>query len=277
MSKKNKSKNQPEYRTKLRVLNSRSEGQFNPTNWIKEGNHLFASAKAARATWVVKRRKLKRSLSAVGKWTHGTGMWAELEGLPKASVLLLGYSAEMFLKAGLAKAYQGCSEGMFDRDVRQFSHNFKQLAKEVAFEVTSQDRKDLGTLQKMVLFDARYPVKPSENASSNEQQAARMQIVWSKSEFTRMRHLVLRIRTHVSKIDMDSKNPATVASIKIDDDGYVVYRVGGHLPPRITYKFSSIQRELGRDSLEALRVSAQSGEFLLLEHIWDEASFHEDI
>lgn len=274
-----KEKNKPiKLRTssKPQMLTSKSEGQFNSRDWIKEGNHLFASSKATRAVWVVKRRKLKRSLNATGNWTHGTAMWADLEGLPKASMLLLGYSVEMFLKAGLAKAYQGCSEQMFDRDVRQFSHDFKKLAKEVAFDSNERDRMDLGILQKMVLFNARYPIKPRESATAIHQQAERMHQVWSKSEFTRMRQMVLRIRTHVLRIDMDSFNPSSVSSIKLDDDGYVTYRTGGHLPPRVTFKYSTAQRQAEEDNLDALRTLARDGQLLLLNHIWEQATFYED-
>lgn len=262
--------------TRPQMLTSESEGQFNSRDWIKEGNHLFASSKATRAVWVVKRRKLKRSLNAIGNWTHGTGMWADLEGLPKASMLLLGYSVEMFLKAGLAKAYQGCSEQMFDRDVRQFSHGFTKLATEVAFDSSERDRMDLGILQKMVLFNARYPIKPRESITTIHQQAERMHQVWSKSEFTRMRQMVLRIRAHVSRIDMDSFNPSSVASIKLGDDGYVTYRTGGHLPPRVTFKYSTAQRQAGEDNVDALRNLARDGQLLLLDHIWEQATFHED-
>ena len=262
--------------SKPQMLTNKSEGQFNSRDWIKEGNHLFASSKAARAMWVVKRRKLKRSLNATGNWTHGTGMWADLEGLPKASLLLLGYSVEMFLKAGLAKAYQGCSEQMFDRDVRQFSHDFKKLAKEVAFDSSERDRKDLGILKKMVLFNARYPIKPHQSGTAIRQQAERMHQVWNKSEFTRMRQMVLRIRAHVSRIDMDSFNPSSGASIKLDDDGYVTYRTGGHLPPRVTFKYSTAQRQAGEDNLNALRTLAKDGQLLHLDHIWEQATFHED-
>jgi len=262
--------------SKLQMLTNKSEGQFNPRDWIKEGNHLLASSKATRAMWILKRRKLKRSLNATGNWTRGTGMWADLEGLPKAAMLLLGYSVEMFLKAGLAKAYQGCSEQMFDRDVRQFSHDFKKLAKEVAFDSSERDRKDLGILQKMVLFNARYPIAPRQSVTAIHQQAERMHQVWDKSEFTRMRQMTLRIRAHVSRIDMDSFDPSSVASIKLDDDGYVTYRIGGHLSPRVTYKFSTAQREAGEDNLDALRALARDGQLLLLDHIWERASFHED-
>ncbi len=267
----------PGPKPRVRVLTYRSEGQFAATAWIKEGDHLLVSAKAMRATWVVKRRKLTRALTPASNWTPRGKTWAELEGLPKASVLLLGYALEMYLKAGLTKLYAGCPEPLFDRDVRlNYGHDFKKLAKAVAFNASAQDKSDLKTLRDMVLFGARYPIKPVEHATVIRLQAERMVVMWSKSEFTRLRHLVLRVRTHVSAIDMDSRDPMSVASIKVDDDGYVVYRTGGGLPARVTYRYSSTQRASGEDNLDSLRTMADAGELLLLALIWHQAEFYED-
>lgn len=263
-------------RQRLKVLTNSSEGQFSPAAWSREGDHLFASAKAMRASWVVKRRKLLRRIKEHGAWTHGAHMWAELDGLPKASHLLLGYALEMYLKAGLAKAYWGCTEELFDRDVRKFSHDFKELAKAVAFDASPGEKGDLKALQRMVLYNARYPVKPTEHQPASRLQTDRMKAVWEKSEFTRLRHLVLRIKACIAKMDADSTNPASLSSIGIDDDGFVVYRRGGNLPPRITYRFSTMQRAAGEDNLPALRALAGNANLTVLESIWDEATFNED-
>lgn len=258
---------------RTRVLTHRSEGQFNPAAWIKEGEHLFASAKVVRASWTVRRKKLSRNIS---RKTPSARAWAELEGLPKASVLLLGYAIEMFLKAGLSKAYAGCPETLFDRDLRRYSHNFKKLAKALAFEATVQDKQDLNTLHEMVLYDARYPVKPDARNTAIELQAERASVIWSKAEFTRLRHLVLRVKAHVFKIDRDSMNPCSVTSIAMDDDGYVVYRVGGWLPPRVTYRFSTAQIAAGEATREYLKALAEDGQLALLSHYWGQAEFFED-
>lgn len=187
-------------------------------------------------------------------------------------MLLLGYAIEMFLKAGLSKAYAGCPETLFDRDLRRYSHNFKKLAKALAFEATVQDKQDLNTLHEMVLYDARYPVKPDARNTAIELQAERASVIWSKAEFTRLRHLVLRVKAHVFKIDRDSMNPCSVTSIAMDDDGYVVYRVGGWLPPRVTYRFSTAQIAAGEATREYLKALAEAGQLALLSHYWGRQS-----
>jgi len=68
------------------------------------------------------------------QFPKSTGEIALLTGLPRASMLLLGYSAEMYFKAGLTKAYVGCAESMFSRDIkRRFGHNFLLMSKELCF------------------------------------------------------------------------------------------------------------------------------------------------
>ena len=37
-----------------------------------------------------------------------------------------------------------------------------------------------------------------------------------------------------------------------------------------------MQREAGEGNLDALRALARDGQLLLLEHIWEQATFHED-
>jgi hypothetical protein len=260
----------------FRAMNRASEGQFNARSWLDEGDHLYASAKALRAVWVLKRRKVRRALSVSDDWMHGPAMWANFEGLPKSSILLLGYSAEMYLKAGLAKAYSGCREEMFDHDVRAFSHDLKKLAKSVALVLTPAEKADLRVLGKMILHGARYPIKPKEDTKMTQQRAERLWLVWNKSEFTRMRRLVLWIKDHALKIDNDSFNPSTIATCQIDADGYLVYRTGGNLPPRVTFRYSTVQRETGRNNLNELRQMAKEGKLLLVDHIWDKATFHHD-
>jgi hypothetical protein len=265
---------QPKQR--LKVLTHRSEGQFDPTEWRREGDHLFASAKAIRATWVVKRRKLSRKVREHQAWMHGAHALAELDGLPKASHLLLGYSLEMYLKAGIARAYWGCTEELFDRDVRKFSHDFKKLAKVIGIPLSPTERRDLKALQQMVLYGARYPVKPTEQEPASRLQAERMRSVWEKSEFTRLRHLVLRLKAYCGRIDSDPANPASLSSVSIDEDGFIVFRCGGNLPARITYRFSSAQQDAGDDNLPALRSLVAGEKLVLLERFWDEAIFIED-
>lgn len=121
----------------IRKLSNSSVGQFDPAAWIKEGDGLIASAKITRELWKKYRQEQKQ-----GK--QGAALdWNLLTGLPRASMLLLGYSVEMYLKAGLAKAYKGCSENMFSQDVKgRFGHKLKKIAQEISFDFENGDKKN---------------------------------------------------------------------------------------------------------------------------------------
>ena len=185
----------------------------------------------------------------------------------------------MFLKSGLAKAYYGCSEQMFYRDVRKFSHKFLSLAGEIAFPLENKDKNNLQQLQNMVLFDARYPVFVPEgqtySATVNQQTGE----IWSQSNFNSFAEMTNRIRAYSKSIDSDTNNPASFISLSLDEDGYVAFRVGGNLPPRITYRLSSEQKQNGqtsKDDIKALIKGDSSSSCKRIMHYWEHAWIYED-
>jgi hypothetical protein len=72
---------------------------------------------------------------------------------------------------------------------------------------------------------------------------------WNDDEFRSIVSLAKRVREHAARIDGDSKNPVFRHSLRIDNDGYVAFRMGGHLPARITYRVSSEQKSKGETAL----------------------------
>ncbi|MBL1431306.1 MAG: hypothetical protein COA60_007355 [Robiginitomaculum sp.] len=157
-------------------------------------------------------------------------------------MLLLGYSVEMFLKAGLVKVYRGCSEEMFTRDVQQmYGHKYLKIAEEIAFPFEAGDELYFQLLKTMVHCDARYPVIAESHSTYANRVNKITHDTWDTEKFMALVNLADRIRKHALKIDMDRYTPASVGSWKIDDDGYITTRYGGHLPSRITYCPSSQQ------------------------------------
>lgn len=258
-------------------LTHKSVGQYNAKEWLAEGDHLLRSAKLMRAIWAVKRRRSTATLSQHVEGRRMSRIWADIEGPPKASILLLAYAVEMYLKAGLAKAYLGCSEDMFDRDVRtRFSHNLLEIAHEIAFTTSDKDKTDLRLLQEMILSGARYPIKERLTGSYMRQRAERVWQVWNKPEFTRMRLLAIRARRHAANIDMDNYDPAVYQSHQIDSDGYLAFRCGGRLPPRITFRVSTEQRASGQTALSDIRKFIDDSVLYYPLRFWDYSLIQED-
>lgn len=203
-------------------------------------------------------------------------------------MLLLGYAVEMYLKAALAKAYVGCRTasgdqiGLFDRDVRRFGHDYARLAAAIEFEVSAQDLDDLHLLRQMVVDSARYPLMPARDLTDKDlgrfdELNTTTGTIWSEEKFNALVVLVKRTRAYAQMIDADSKAPASFGRfMPINDDGYWVSRTGGHLSPRIVFRYSSEMVSAGRNTLEALREVVGSDGSWMVQRLWDEASILED-
>ena len=259
-------------------ISKRSAGQFDPKNWFSEGDGLFASAAKTRETWTDHRRAFSQTVrKRRSEKSDRASDWNLLTGLPRASMLLLAYSVEMYLKAGMAKAYYGCSARMFERDVKgRLGHRLVSMAKELAFNLKDGDETNLALLKDMMLFDARYPVFVPEGASYADTVNRQTRRIWSSSNFEDYSELISRIKQHSQLIDSDSSNPASCNSYRIDRDGYLTFRIGGNLPPRITYRVSLAPKSNCKtppDEIKALFVSPQ---YPQLSRYWERAWIYED-
>lgn len=262
----------------FRRLSQRSSGQFDSKNWFDEGDGLLASAKRTRETWEEHRRVFSATRRS-GEWQTRDRLldWNLLTGLPRASMLLLAYSVEMYLKGGITKAYRGCSEQMFERDVKsRFGHKFHATANEISFPLGKEDEKSLQLLQSMVLADARYPVFVPAGESYSDATNQQTNRIWSVQNFESWAGLAHRIREHSKSLDANSGNPAIFKSVKVDGDGYLAFRTGGGLPPRITYRLSSEQKHSGKTSAEDVKSIFSSSEFQIVHRNWDRAWIYED-
>ena len=252
-------------------ISKRSVGEFNPNDWINEGDGLVVSSRKIREIWDDHRQ----AFSTIGKGQKTKDDWDFLTGLPRASMLLLGYSVEMYLKGGLAKAYHGCSEEMFQRDIRRrFGHDFISLADEIAFPPENEDENNLRLLKDMVMVDARYPVFVPEGTTYSDAANQQTRRIWSQSNFNSFLELANRIKAHSKSIDSSPHNPASFISLNVDEDGYVSFRAGGNLPPRITYRLSSEQKRLGQTSKDDVRALIKEDKIIM--HYWYLAGIFED-
>ena len=259
-------------------ISNRSAGQFDPKNWLAEGDGLLASAAKTRAIWTNHRSAFSQTIQERrSRDRDPSSDWRLLLGLPRSSMLLLGYSVEMYLKAGLVRAYCGCSEEMFIRDIKnRFSHKLVLIANEIAFDINHKDEQGLNLLSDMILFDARYPVSVPAGDSYTDTVNQQTERIWSSENFTTLTELANRIKAHSKKIDADSTNPASYRSFCVDHDGYLAFRIGGHLPPRITYRPSSIQKQSGKTAPADMEELFATSQFLQLKHYWKRAWIYED-
>ncbi|WP_155273988.1 hypothetical protein [Xanthomonas arboricola] len=262
---------------RLTLVTSKSVGIFNASAWLKEGDGLLASARTTRAAWLVKRRKFSDGLNAAQESRVLPRARSELVGMPRASMLLLGYSVEMYLKAGVVKAYVGCRDGMLERDLKKrFGHALTEIAVEIDFQGVQERANDFDSLRRMILFDSRYPVTSTHPSKYHAELNAQTMRIWNSQNFANLCGLAREVREHVARIDKDRRNPSLHRCCRIDDDGYVALRVGGHLRSRITLRFSSEQHRAGNATLKHMRQLFLKEECPWIENWWDTAEIRHD-
>jgi hypothetical protein len=195
-------------------------------------------------------------------------------------MLLLGYSVEMFLKAGLAKAYIGCRAGMFDRDIRRFSHDLKQISHRIHFPFQGGDDRSLLELRRLIVNGALYPITPNRTIEYTAAWNQRTSLVWSRNIFSGLCDLAKRVRNHVEGIDQDESNPLSHGSWDIDADGHMAFRVGGNLPPQIIYSPSTLMKATGKDKPADLRRIFPEADYpglhYYLDRYWDRFTIYLD-
>jgi len=192
-------------------------------------------------------------------------------------MLLLGYAVEMYLKAGIAKAYHGCSEEMFERDTQyRFGHRQLDMAKEIAFPFGVGDSAHFKAIEKMVRIDARYPLSVPDSANFADEINAQTRRVWSAENYDEFCDVANRVRRHADAIDQDRHDPAFFLSRRLGEDGYLIFRIGGHLPPRITYRQSATQHVAGGMTPEQIKSLFDGERYIQLHQYWQFADILED-
>jgi hypothetical protein len=257
-------------------LTHTSQGIFNSDTWLEEGNGLLVSAAAIRKLWHEHGDQFVLKLQ---DRTYKQDDIALNNQLPRATHLLLGYAAENLLKCGIAKAYIGCPEKMFKRDIRiRFSHNLCVMADEINFNLCPYDRRNLVALKENIT-ETRYPTTPKPDEAFIETRNKIKASHWSKETFDQLVDLVAGIKKHVEKIDQDLEDPRFSNSYRIDEDGFLALRVGGGLPPRVSYRASSRMQNTSQNSLSEIKkliASIHSGTSVRILHDWASATILED-
>ena len=223
---------------------------YGKSSWLKEADRHFISAKLLRRIKKRRRTRFRNSADDSNRLGHVLAM----DATTHSSMLLIGYAVELFLKAGITKLYVGCSKSLFEREIKHcYSHNLVKLAKDVEFPLLSHNRRRLKRLKKIILSEGRYPNFANNRKEEMEFQNKRAGQFWSDDKFEDFCNLATSIREHVSHIDQDADNLAIYEYRGIDQDGYFAFRCGGKLSPRVTVKFSSVQRHHRTNNKRALK------------------------
>ncbi|WP_234401044.1 MULTISPECIES: hypothetical protein [Xanthomonas] len=200
--------------------------------WMQEGEGQEATARSTRARWLRHKRRIRADRPLMLRHSE----WIALTGNPRASVLLLGYAVEMYLKAGLAKWLIGCERTLLDVDVRQYGHDYVRLASDLEIDEAIAPRDLLRFLKNAVTLEARYPAQPNPGETPIEAINRRTSNLWNEETFKGICRLAKRLRDHVQLMNSDPRNPASTQRFELPAGGYLAMRRGGHLPSRVTVR-----------------------------------------
>jgi len=217
----------------LPILDQHSQGIFCFSNWMKEGDGLLVAAKALRQQWLLNKEQVLQIVTAQAP--RSPDVFLKDNALARSSMLLLGYAAEMYLKAGLIKLYKYCPEILAEYELRRYGHKYENLAKRLHTPITESQYAQLNSLSKSVVDEARYPVTPTINENFFDKVNAITFRNHGQANFESLLKLLEVIRDFVARVDSDSGNPASF-SRRTMREGYFVARHGGHLVPSIVYR-----------------------------------------
>lgn len=251
-----------------------SQGIFNSLAWIQEGDGLYASARTTRAIWYIKRREHSKKIDEKYSSVSNIRNWHLIYGLPKSSVLILAYSVEIYLKAGLAKLFVRCDSNLLETAFKKYGHNLKDLARALEFPLDNESSGDLDELKKYIIHEARYPITPDISQGYLNSYNKRNAAINDANKFKRLCSLAKRIRAHSAKIDSDKTHPAYMARFVIQPDGYIAIRIGGGLKTRITYRLSSVQ--ITKNQTSASHIKAVLKDHAEVYKFWYVAEVYED-
>lgn len=250
-----------------------SQGIFNSLAWIQEGDGLYASARTTRAIWYIKRRAFKKIDDKYSS-TSNIRNWHLICGLPRSSALILAYSVEIYLKAGLAKLFIRCDSALLGAAFKKYGHNLEDLAKALEFPLDNKSSGDLKELKKYILYEARYPMTPNASQSYLNSYNKRNAAINDANKYKRLCELARNIRAHSAKIDSDRTHPAYMTRLAIQPNGYIAVRVGGGLKTRITYRVSSTQISKEHTSLSHIKTTLKTRPEIY--KLWYGAEVYED-
>lgn len=253
------------------LIEFQTRGGYDKSSWLQEADRHLMSAKLLRSIRKRRRSRFRNSADRSDRMGHILAMDATVH----SSMLLIGYAVELFLKAGLTQLYVGCSKSLFQEKVkRDYGHDLVKLAQSIELPSLPQNRTRLKQLEKIIRSEGRYPYFTNNRTEAMEFQNQRARRFWSDDKFKDFCNLATLIREHVSHIDQDGGNPAIYIHRRIDQDGYFAFRCVGNLSPRVTVKFSSVQKANGSNNQKALkRLILENLLTPLIQKYWETAQY----
>ncbi|WP_318415959.1 hypothetical protein [Photobacterium leiognathi] len=263
------------------LKSSGEKGIFNKYDWIKEADKKLISAKLLREAAYCNKIELENKKQI--EYLTSKEIFEivnVIESANKSSILLLGYALELLLKSGIVSLLIHAPKNILEKKVRAYSHDLLEIAKDLHFELSNEECSLLETLSSYIIRETRYPVAPESLLDYNSKTNDIVFFVSNDENFTLGLSVFNRLKEFVKSLDGTSDDIKFHTRMEMENNGYVVFRTGGHLPPIFIVKFCQTQIELGTNNLctvkKLLLEKNQVNKTIhshLMEKSWDSAYF----
>lgn len=240
------------------LKSSGENGIFNKYDWIKEADSKLISAKLLRESAYNKQcefdsfKKLKVEMGERLTSKEVFDFLTVKVSANKSSVLMLGYSIELLLKSGVVSLLINAPKNLLDKKVRSYSHNLLDVALDLDVKLSDKERDLLEILSSYIIRETRYPVIPNSQNDYCAKVNKITNFISDENQFSLGVKFFERLRKFIKDIDGTSDNVKFHTRMKMEENGYIIFRVGGKLPPVFIIKFCQSQIDAGVDSLETV-------------------------
>ncbi|NEX77118.1 hypothetical protein [Aeromonas rivipollensis] len=255
------------------IKSSGENGIFRKQDWIKEADGKLISAELLRDCAIQKSHELE----SIKKICDKNGVRAASSDIikiidikcsaNKSSILLLGYAIELLLKAGIVSLLISAPKHLLERKVKDYSHKLLNIADDLQLTLSVKERALLTSLSSYIIQETRYPLTPKSTDDYCNRSNLITLFVSDNEKFLCGVNLFHRLRKFMIDIDGTPDNPKFHSRMGMEQNGYVIFRAGGTLPPIIIIKFCDSQINSDLNTLSHVR-------YLLSQKNKDDMSIH---
>ncbi|MEZ9573876.1 MULTISPECIES: hypothetical protein [unclassified Vibrio] len=266
---------------KAPLKSSGEKGIFNKFDWVKEADSKLISAKLLRENGNQKTLELE-SLMTTTSYTSSDvfEVLTIKDAAYKSSVLMLGYALELLLKSGVVSLLISAPKDLLEKKVRAYSHNLVSVALDLGMKLSKSETELLKTLSSYIINETRYPVTPESVEDYCNKTNEINGFIANDKCFCDGLEFYSKLKKIINDIDGTPDNMKIYSRMELERDGYIIFRVGGSLPPVIIVKYCQTQIDANTNTLGTIKellINKNKQNMSIYSHLmessWDAALF----
>lgn len=246
------------------IRNSGERGTYNKYDWKKEARSKRLSAIRLRelASQAYQNFLDEQSTCAEHEVRMRSNrvldLLGERDSLNKDSFLLIGYAIELLLKSAFLSLLIFAPKPLVEKNFEMYGHKLRKIAETLRLNLTESELTLLEMLGSYIVRETRYPVTSDSVEDYCSKSNDISGYINETSNFQTALNLYEKIEIFLEGSDGTTDNIKIHGRLSFGKDGYVIYRVGGNLPPVVVIRYSSKQKQAKEDTPEHVRAIMKS-------------------